>query len=156
MTYATLADRDAIEKEASWQDRDVPVTTWELLCQTAGKHGGRPATTFQMFSDDNAGLDTLAWSALRDRTAQTANLLRSLGIGEKDVVAYVLPNSTEAILTYLGGQVAGIVNPIRSTRRSWNGSRIWPKRRTILMVRGAWPRRCGRWGIRWEGTRREA
>jgi acyl-coenzyme A synthetase/AMP-(fatty) acid ligase len=27
-------------------------------------------------------------------------------------VAYLLPNCTEAVLTYVGGQVAGIVNPI--------------------------------------------
>ncbi len=112
MTYATLADRAAVEKEAPWAERDVPVTTWALLNQTAGKHGGRPATTFQMFSGPGDKAEMLTWSELRDRTAQTANLFRSLGIGEKDAVAYVLPNATETILTYLGGQVAGIVNPI--------------------------------------------
>jgi len=112
MTYATLADRQAIEQESSWEDRDVPVTTWALLSETASRHGQRPATTFQMFSGPNDKLDTLTWNDLRDRTAQTANLFRSLGIGESDVVAYILPNATETILTYLGGQVAGIVNPI--------------------------------------------
>ena len=39
-------------------------------------------------------------------------MFRSLGVGENDVVAYLMPNATETILTYLGGQVAGIVNPI--------------------------------------------
>ncbi|HAV09799.1 MAG TPA: acyl-CoA synthetase, partial [Rhodobacteraceae bacterium] len=41
-----------------------------------------------------------------------ANLFRSLGVGEGDVVAMILPNCTEAVLTLLGGSVAGIVNPI--------------------------------------------
>ena len=112
MTYATLADRDAIEQEMPWSERDVPVTTWGLLNKTASAHGNRPATTFQMFSGPDDPAETLSWSELRDRTAQVANLFRSLGVGEKDVVAYILPNCTETILTYLGGQVAGIVNPV--------------------------------------------
>ena len=112
MTYATLADRDAIEQETPWESRDVPATTWALLNQTAGKFGDRPATTFQMFSGPTDKAETLTWSQLRDHTAQVANMLRKLGVGESDVVAYILPNCTETILTYLGGQVAGIVNPI--------------------------------------------
>ena len=112
MTYATLADRDAIEQESPWEARDVPATTWELLCDTAGKFGDRNATTFQMFSGADDPCETLTWAQLRDRTAQAANLFRSLGVGEQDAIAFVLPNSTETILTYLGGQIAGIVNPI--------------------------------------------
>ena len=112
MTYATLADRDAIEKAMPWDDRDVPATTWALLNETAGRYPGHAATTFQMFSGPGDPAETLTWTELRDRTAQVANLFRSLGVGESDVVAYILPNCTETILTYLGGQVAGIVNPI--------------------------------------------
>ncbi len=112
MTYATLDDRNAFEREMPWEKRERPATTWKLLCQTAERHGARPATTFQMFSDPQAPAETLSWAELRDRTAQAANLFRSLGVGETDVVAFVLPNSTETILTYLGAQVAGIVNPI--------------------------------------------
>ena len=43
---------------------------------------------------------------------QAANLFRALGVGEGDVVAYVLPNALETAVTLLGGAVAGIVNPI--------------------------------------------
>ena len=43
---------------------------------------------------------------------QAANLFRSLGIGETDVVAYMLPNSNETAITLMGGCTAGIVNPI--------------------------------------------
>ena len=39
-------------------------------------------------------------------------MFRSLGIGRDDVVAYILPNCNETVLTLLGGMVAGIVNPI--------------------------------------------
>jgi len=43
---------------------------------------------------------------------RAANLFRSLGIGEKDVVAFILPNTLETAVTLLAGAVAGIVNPI--------------------------------------------
>ena len=73
MTYATLKDRDAIEQEMPWENRDVPATTWGLLCDTAGKYGDRDATTFQMFSGPSDPCETLTWAQLRDRTAQAAN-----------------------------------------------------------------------------------
>ena len=112
MSFGSVADRDAIEGEQLWAERDLPVTTWEMIGRTAGAHAGRNAVTFQMFSDDGAKAETLHWRDLQEKVAQTANLFRELGVGEKDVVAYLLPNCTETILTYLGGQVAGIVNPI--------------------------------------------
>ena len=54
----------------------------------------------------------LTWNALFARVTQAANLFRKLGIGESDVVAYILPNTMETAVTLLGGAVAGIVNPI--------------------------------------------
>lgn len=112
MVYANVADRDAIENEMPWDARDLPTTTYALLSDTAQKHGNRKSVSFSLLSDPNAKCETLTWNELRDKTGQTANLFRSLGIGENDVVAYLMPNATETILTYLGGQVAGIVNPI--------------------------------------------
>jgi fatty-acyl-CoA synthase len=112
MTFATAADRDAIENEKPWAARNAPTTTFALLSQTAGKHGARKAVSFSLLSDPNAKCETLDWNALRDKTGQAANMFRALGVGENDVVAYLMPNATETILTYLGGQVAGIVNPI--------------------------------------------
>lgn len=112
MTYASVADRDAIQAEMPWDARDLPVTTFAMLSQTTEKFPQRDAVTFQLLSDPGAKSETLSWTQLRDQTAQTANLFRSLGVGETDVVAFLLPNATEAVLTFLGGQVAGIVNPI--------------------------------------------
>ena len=112
MAFATVADRDAIENEKPWEARNAPTTTYELLSQTAAKHGARKATSFSLLSDPNAKCETLTWSALRDQAGQAANMFRDLGVGETDVVAYLMPNATETILTYLGGQIAGIVNPI--------------------------------------------
>jgi len=112
VTYATSADRDAIEAEMSWEARDIPATLWGLIDQTAKQNATRPAVTFQLFSGPTDKAETLSWHELQQKVAQTANLLRSLGIGETDVVAVLLPNCNEAVLAYLGGAVAGIVNPI--------------------------------------------
>ncbi|ART99859.1 acyl-CoA synthetase [Yoonia vestfoldensis] len=112
MAFATMADRDAIHNEMPWAERSLPRTTFALLSQTAAAHGDRKAVSFSLLSDPESFCETLTWSALQAKTAQAANLFRDLGIGETDVVAFILPNATETILTYLGGQVAGIVNPI--------------------------------------------
>ncbi|HVG48385.1 MAG TPA: AMP-binding protein, partial [Rubellimicrobium sp.] len=112
MAFAGLADSAAIEAEASWEARDLPPTTWGVLSRTAQRVPDRPALSFQLLSDPKAPAETLTWAEMQGRVAQVANLLRSLGVGEGDTVAYLLPNCTEAALAYLGGQVAGIVNPI--------------------------------------------
>ncbi len=112
MGYAGLDDRNAIEGEMAWKDRDVPVTLYGQLSQTAGKFPNRSAMSFQLLSGATDKKETLNWKQLHEKVSQTANLFRSLGIGPKDVVAYVLPNSNETLLTLLGGAVAGIANPI--------------------------------------------
>ncbi len=112
MGFAGLADTAAIEAEGPFESRDLPRTMWGLLSRTAARAPDRPAVTFQMFSDPKAPAETLRWAELQGKVAQAANLFRSLGVGEGDAVAYLLPNCTEAVLAYLGGQAAGIVNPI--------------------------------------------
>jgi len=107
-----MADRNAIESEMTWEARDVAHSVWAQLSRNADKFGSRNAVTFQMFSGDNDPCETLNWSELHGKVAQTANLFRELGVGTNDVVAFLLPNSMETVLTYLGGTVAGIVNPI--------------------------------------------
>ena len=110
--FATIADRDAVQGEMPWADRNLPVTLHAFLSDVARRHPDRPAVTFQLLSGPQDKAETLTWSGLLGRVNQAANLLRSLGIGERDVVAYVLPNSLETAITLLGGAVAGIVNPI--------------------------------------------
>lgn len=112
MTYATRADRDAIENAMPWDARDLPVTTYGLLTRTAKTYPLKPAITYQLTSGPTDPAETLTWAQLHDQVTQAANLFRSLGVGENDVVAYLLPNATETVVTYLAGQTAGIVNPI--------------------------------------------
>ncbi|NIZ14482.1 acyl-CoA synthetase [Phaeobacter sp. HF9A] len=112
MAFATTADVTAIEQECAWADRDLPKTLYGLLSRTAGRFPDNPAVSYQIFSGPKDKAETLNWRQLKDKTCQAANLFRSLGVGEQDVVAYVLPNANETLITMLGGAVAGIVNPI--------------------------------------------
>ena len=78
----------------------------------APTHGSRPAISYQLLSGPAEKKVTLTWAELHAQVTQAANLFRSLGVGEKDVVAFVLPNALETAVTLLAGAVAGIVNPI--------------------------------------------
>ncbi len=110
--FASIEDRNAIEAEKPWEERDVPATMYQFLSNVAQKHGERPAVSYQITSGPDDKAETLTWGALLAKVTQAANMFRALGIGEDDVVAYILPNANETIITLLGGSVAGIVNPI--------------------------------------------
>ena len=112
MSYASLADRDSIEAEMPWAERDLPKTLYGQLSKTAAAFPDRPATSYQLTSGPTDKADTMTWAQLRDKVTQTANLFRELGIGEEDTVAYVLPNCQETLWTMMGGSVAGIVAPV--------------------------------------------
>ena len=110
--FKTLADLRAIEAEADWHDREIPVTVHDALAQTAARHGARPAISFQMFAASGSRAQTLTWTELHARVTQAANLFRSLGVGDEDTVAYILPTLNETAITLLGGMTAGRVSPI--------------------------------------------
>lgn len=112
MPFASYADRAAIENEMTWAERDAPKTMYKLLTRAKDQFGSRPAVSFQLTSAPKDRGETLTWRQVHEKSSQTANLLRSLGIGPNDTVAYLLPNTTETVMALLGGSIAGIVNPI--------------------------------------------
>lgn len=112
MGYSGIADRDAIEAEGAWEDRDLHKTLYGMLASTTSKFPNNKAISYQLFSGPTDYAETLTWQQFHDKSVQAANLFRNLGIGPKDVVAYVLPNANETAITLIGGAIAGIVNPI--------------------------------------------
>ncbi len=113
--FATSADIKAIEKEMPVEDRWSAETVYEQLCQTRDAYPDKPAVSFQLKSGPKDKAITLSWTDLTKQVTQCANLFRSLGIGKKDVVAYLLPTSHETLITLMGGMTAGIVAPINPT-----------------------------------------
>jgi fatty-acyl-CoA synthase/long-chain acyl-CoA synthetase len=112
MGFSSVEDVRAIEREAPWSQRDLPITLYDMLDKTANKMPDANAVSFQLMSGPNSKAETVSWSQLRAQVIQAANLFSRLGIGESDVVAFVLPNSMETVVALLGGAVAGIVSPI--------------------------------------------
>ena len=110
--FATRQDILDIESAGSWADLQPARTLYGLLSGTADAFGDRPAISYQLLSGPSDPAETLTWRSFHERVTQAANLFRSLGVGETDVVAYVLPNCTETAVVLIGGTVAGIANPI--------------------------------------------
>ncbi|WP_415234112.1 acyl-CoA synthetase, partial [Pseudorhodobacter sp.] len=110
--FASVADRDAIEAEKPWAERNAAKSIYEFLGRARDAHGDKPAISFQLLSGPTDRAETLTWSQYHAKVTQAANLFRSLGVGPGDVVAFVLPNCTETAVTVLAGAVAGIVNPV--------------------------------------------
>jgi acyl-CoA synthetase (AMP-forming)/AMP-acid ligase II len=109
---ATLADKGAVEDEmpveARWRARSL----YQQLAETAARFPDRPAITLQLRSGPRDKAVTLTWAETMVEVTRAANLLRRLGVGPADTVAYILPNSLEAALVLLAGATAGVVNPI--------------------------------------------
>lgn len=139
--FSSIADRNAIEAQMPWEDRDTPTSLYELMARTTRKFGPRPAVSFQITSGPKDKAETLTWQQLFDKSVQAANLFRSLGIGEKDVVAYLMPNCNETLFALMGGAIAGIVNPINPLLDSEQISAILRETgATVLVTLKAFPK----------------
>ncbi len=112
MTFSGVSDALRLTNEMPWEERDVPKTVLGMVSRTAAAFPSHNAVSFQLQSGPKDPSETVSWAQLLDKVCQSANLFRSLGVGEGDVVALVLPNAMETIYATLGGMVAGIVNPI--------------------------------------------
>ncbi|MEP5153487.1 acyl-CoA synthetase [Planktotalea sp.] len=112
MELKTVADKRAVENEMPWSERDVPATIYGLLSRTAQQYPNNKAISYQLLSGPKDKAETFTWKDMHDKSVQAANLFRSLGVGETDVVAYIMPNANETVLALMGGMIAGISNPI--------------------------------------------
>ena len=112
---ATREDYLAAAAEMPWSERMSERSIYQLVQSTAARRSTNPAVSFQIKSGPTDKAETLSWNDLRDRVAQAANLFRRLGVHEGDVVAFLLPNCNEAVVTLLAGATAGKVCPINPT-----------------------------------------
>lgn len=112
---ASLADVQAAAAAQPWPACMKERTVFERLSSTAAANPNKNALSFQIKSGPKDPAETYTWTELKAKTAQVANMLRSLGVHENDVVAYLLPNCNEAVLTFLGAATAGKVCPVNPT-----------------------------------------
>lgn len=115
-----IGDIEAMEA-VPLAERDIPSNTYELICRTAQRTPHNVAIRYiENIKKWKAAKDKGSTNLSREITYaefveninQTANLFRSLGVSDSDVVSMVLPNVPEAHFTLWGGEAAGVVNPI--------------------------------------------
>lgn len=95
-------------------------STYALLARGAGVDPSAPALSFFVRVEDHAAPVRWTHGEWLAQVTRTAHLLRRLGIGRHDVVAFVLPNLPQTHLAIWGGEAAGIVfavNPLLEGRQ---------------------------------------
>lgn len=109
-----LSDIEALER-MPLQARRLPQSTFEMLEHGAALAPNAPALSFFLRMGDFRRPAVWTHAELLADITRTANALRRLGIGRKDVVAFVLPNLPETHFVIWGGEAAGIafaINPL--------------------------------------------
>ena len=105
--------QDVAAFEAMGLERAVPAhSTLALIQRTARLHGARPAITYLPSGHPDDAAQTLTYAQLLARIVQCANGFHTLGVGPRDVVAFLLPALPETFVTLLGAQAAGVACPI--------------------------------------------
>ena len=108
---ASIADIEAMES-VPLSERRLPDSTYEAVKQAAEAHPEKTALSFFLRAADYADPFTWRYDEFLAAIHQTANMLAELGVGPDDTVTSILPNLPESYFTLLGGEAAGIVNPI--------------------------------------------
>ena len=93
--FATLQDKVDFESEVPIEDRWTARTVYEFLSQTVERNPDGNALTFQITSGPKDKRETFTYGELLGKVTQAANLFRSMGIGEGDVVAELLRDGSD-------------------------------------------------------------
>ncbi|KVD29818.1 acyl-CoA synthetase [Burkholderia ubonensis] len=106
---------DVLAIEAQGLPRDLPTSTYEMICAGAAIDPSAPALSFFMTADAHRDAECWTYRELVRDITRTANMFTRLGVSMHSVIAYVLPNLPETHFVIWGGQAAGIVcaiNPL--------------------------------------------
>jgi fatty-acyl-CoA synthase len=132
-TIAHLADIEALER-IPLRARDLPRSNYESIRAVAAELPDHPALHFVF---DAAAYDepfSYTYADLVGSITRTANMLNGLGLGHDEVVSIVLPNLPQTYFAFLGGEVAGIANPINPLLESETMAEIMNAAETRVLV----------------------
>ncbi|MEM8546691.1 MAG: acyl-CoA synthetase [Pseudomonadota bacterium] len=110
--FSDIDARNRFESAQPIEQRSLPRSIYASVKEVAERRPEGPAFSLQMTGSAGAPATTWTWRTVHSQVVQWANALRALGVGADDTVAYLLPNSLETIVTFLGGMVAGTVVPL--------------------------------------------
>ena len=87
-------------------------SVFHALQASAAVHGGRHALAYLPRANPEDTAVPVTYVELLENTTRVANLLRRLGVGRLDVVAYLLPAMPETHYLLWGAETAGIAMPV--------------------------------------------
>src|SRR5512144_2166589 len=116
MPTSLIATRADVEREARipLAERQLPASTYELLCRAAERHTDQVALQFLPQGRPDEAPILFSYAELVAQVTQTANLFHRLGLGKADTAAFILPNGPPTHLALWGGEAAcriGAINP---------------------------------------------
>jgi fatty-acyl-CoA synthase len=127
------ADTKALET-IPLEQRDIPSTTYEALKRGEAINPDAPALSFFVAPGLYQHPHVWSYCQLLEKITQTANMLRRLGIGRDDVVAFILPNLPETQYVIWGGETAGITFAINPMLESEHISHLLSAAKTKWLV----------------------
>jgi len=113
------ADTKALET-IPLEQRDIPSSTYEALKRGEAINPDAPALSFFVAPALYQQPHVWSYRQLLEKITQTANMLRRLGVGRDDVVAFILPNLPETHYVIWGAETAGItfaINPMLASEQ---------------------------------------
>ncbi|MFK7925322.1 MAG: acyl-CoA synthetase [Bacteroidia bacterium] len=90
----------------------LPDSVYGMVEQSAQKYADRIFLRFFLDATNYKRERQWTYAEFLAEVKACANMFRDLGIGRKEVVTYILPNSPETMFTVYGAETAGIVNAI--------------------------------------------
>lgn len=87
-------------------------STYQAIKESAALYSTRIALKFFLQGTNFKEVNQWSYKELLEEINATSNMLRDLGVMDKDVVSYILPNIPETVFTVFGGEATGIVNAI--------------------------------------------
>jgi fatty-acyl-CoA synthase len=132
-TFATEADVRTFE-QTPYAERIAAESTYDAIRLGAAKNPDAPAIQFLANADP---ADTPLVISHRDfvsRVTQAANMFHALGVGDNDVVSFMLPLLPEAFIALFGAEAAGIANPVNPLLEPHQIAEILAAAKTTVLV----------------------
>ncbi|WP_298253519.1 acyl-CoA synthetase [Bradyrhizobium sp.] len=131
--FATDADVRAFER-VPYADRIAARSTYDAIKLGAARNPDAPAIQFLANADPADAPSVISHRDFFARVTQAANMFHALGVGESDVVSFMLPLLPEAFVVLFGAEAAGIANPINPLLEPHQIAEILDAAKTTILV----------------------
>src|SRR6476661_8797757 len=134
--YPELATDEQVRalERVPYAERIAAESTYDAIRLGAARNPDAPAIQFLANADP---ADTPLVISHRDfvsRVTQAANMFHALGVGDNDVVSFMLPLLPEAFIALFGAEAAGIANPVNPLLEPHQIAEILAAAKTTVLV----------------------